>query len=1029
MRCSRATPGASPLTRPAHPCCDASTVGHSLRVALARRSGVRFRPSRPRQFGSGREFRIVGILDALEREPFRGHEFCTAGADGEIAERIQFSKRHAACADLHARPHERAHHAVTKRVGADDRFKHAFPPAMPGELLQLANRGRPLARFAERAEIAEPEEGFGSIRHRAFVKGKWRACDIRSREGLRRRALIGQPIAVLPCERRKARVEVKRHLSHGEDAHVGIAVKRTAQPAQRGIRQGVPRHCPAALHAGERVPLSLGEIDMHNLAGRVHAGIRAPRNDRRRCISESRHEMECVLHDSLHRAEPGLFRPPRETRAVIGEIDADAGRGIRRPAHLVRRHPISVEALVSYHDFATNVPFGGSFYTVSEVRFTIVFSRCTETRKQEMQTPSSTPTSPTRLPHGTSHLAGLDGLRAIGVTLVVIYHLFPQFVPGGFIGVDIFFVVSGFLITTLLVREKNQTGRIDLVSFWKRRARRLLPALAACVSVTCLAAVIIGGDVLLHIREQIIGALTFSANWVLMLLGQSYTQRDALEIYRNFWSLGVEEQFYLLWPLIVLALLLLPRRFRAVAGLALAAISVTAAAVLSGSGASTTRIYYGTDTHAFGLMLGAALALLGQAKPWQIREAYSRRSSVFTRMLTPDLLQFAAIPALAGLGVIAAVVHDSDRAVYPGYLALASVLSTVVIAGCTCFASRLGSALDAPPLRYIGKRSYGIYLWHWPVITLAWALFPSMPRTGWPGAVLAVVSLAISLTAAEISYRYLETPIRRDGFRSRVRRAWDSVGPAGWRSRVRVSLCGALVVALASIGTAAMASTTTTEADEYIQQGEKDLQQSPAPTAKPAPSSAAPAPQNSQEPSATLTIPAAPQTQSPAAPAGDAPVIDGSNVTAIGDSVMVASSGALQRQLPGISIDAKVSRQMKEAPDLVAGMARSGTLRGTVVIGLGTNGPFSIATLERIRTAAGNRTIVFVNTFDNKDWMSVVNQRLADYAKDHQPQVRVADWCDHIRGRTDLLASDQTHPGRTGATIYATAVVHAISQQ
>ncbi|MFK4808377.1 acyltransferase family protein, partial [Microbacterium sp. ZW CA_36] len=212
----------------------------------------------------------------------------------------------------------------------------------------------------------------------------------------------------------------------------------------------------------------------------------------------------------------------------------------------------------------------------------------------------------------TARFAGLDGMRAIAVTLVVVYHLFPPHVlPGGFLGVDVFFVISGFLITSLLLREHTATGRVALGRFWQRRARRLLPALAVVVAVCSALAWLIGGDVLVDLDAQVLGAATFSYNWVSIGGGGGYFAAATPELFRNFWSLAVEEQFYLVWPLVFPLFLLLPRAWaRIAAAFALAAGSAAWMGVVVSSGGDLTRAYFGTDTHAFGLLLGVGLAFL-----------------------------------------------------------------------------------------------------------------------------------------------------------------------------------------------------------------------------------------------------------------------------------------------------------------------------------------------------------------------------------------------------------------------------------
>ena len=200
-------------------------------------------------------------------------------------------------------------------------------------------------------------------------------------------------------------------------------------------------------------------------------------------------------------------------------------------------------------------------------------------------------------------LPGLDGLRAIAVLLVIVYHLWPTAVPGGMIGVDIFFVISGYLITALLLREGAVTGRINLFLFWKRRARRLLPAIALLILVTGPIALAIGGDIQVNLGRQLTGAGTFSSNWLSIFSGNDYFAQTSPELFTNFWSLAVEEQFYLFWPLLLVAAgVILGRRWRRFSLIIFIAIiaSLTSGTVMLAFGAPISRIYYGTDTHVYG---------------------------------------------------------------------------------------------------------------------------------------------------------------------------------------------------------------------------------------------------------------------------------------------------------------------------------------------------------------------------------------------------------------------------------------------
>jgi peptidoglycan/LPS O-acetylase OafA/YrhL/CubicO group peptidase (beta-lactamase class C family) len=380
-----------------------------------------------------------------------------------------------------------------------------------------------------------------------------------------------------------------------------------------------------------------------------------------------------------------------------------------------------------------------------------------------MSTPGPTATSSPgeiKLPF----LPGLDGLRAFAVIAVLLYHADLP-LRGGFLGVEVFFTLSGFLITALLVGEQAATGRIDLRDFWMRRARRLLPALAlVLLSVFAIAAMLPTGETA-GLGGDLLAAIGYVMNWRLVLSGQSYFDAGVRpSLLQHLWSLAVEEQFYLIWPLLFVAgLRLLRPTGLLLTTLLLAAGSAFLSATLYDPGADPSRIYYGTDTRASGILLGAALAMLWA--PWRQPALSSRRLG--------RALDVGGLLALGGLVFAVVQLFDSHPLLYRGGLIAVAVLTLVVIAGLTHPQARLLPALlGSAPLRWVGVRSYGIYLWHWPVFQVT-RPFMDVPF-GNPAAL--VLRLALALLLAELSYRWVEAPVRAGA----IGRLWRAIG-ARWQ--------------------------------------------------------------------------------------------------------------------------------------------------------------------------------------------------------------------------------------------------------
>ena len=392
---------------------------------------------------------------------------------------------------------------------------------------------------------------------------------------------------------------------------------------------------------------------------------------------------------------------------------------------------------------------------------------------------------------GQRYMPGLDGLRAVAVLGVLAYHLGADWIPGGLLGVGVFFTLSGYLITDLLLAQVERRGRIDLPGFWLARARRLLPALVVLLIVVMAWVTVIGPHQPSDFRQSAGSALFYFQNWWLIFHDVSYfAQFASPEPLNHLWSLSVEEQFYIFWPfLLLIGLKLVPevrtgsqiRPRLALVTLGAGLVSVVVMAVLYRSNLDPSRVYYGTDTRAQELLIGAALAMV-----WP------------SRMLRPGIpggaRRLIDAGGTVGLLVIALMFWrcgEFSPFLYRGGFLLLTIATALVVAAAAHPAARLGPVLGVAPLRWIGQRSYGIYLWHFPIIILttpAGAHGPDLLR--------ALLQLAATIVIAALSWKYVEDPIRHGALRRL--RGPQRVSRAG---AAAMGLCG-LIVAAALAGVA-----------------------------------------------------------------------------------------------------------------------------------------------------------------------------------------------------------------------------------
>ena len=623
------------------------------------------------------------------------------------------------------------------------------------------------------------------------------------------------------------------------------------------------------------------------------------------------------------------------------------------------------------------------------------------------------------------YMPGLDGLRAVAVLAVIAYHLNFGWAPGGLLGVGVFFVLSGYLITDLLLAQRERDGRIALGDFWRRRARRLLPALWLMLAAVVVWVSVGQPQQLPMLRGDVGAAFFYISNWWYSFQHISYfASFGPPSPLGHLWSLAVEEQFYLVWPLLLLVGLHLrqrARRRRSIArplvfglrlrllspdGVALlvllaAALSATLMAVLYQPGHDPDRVYYGTDTRAFQLLLGAALAFV-----WPSR--------TLTSAIAPGQRRALDVLGTFGLLTIAVLVFTTNQYepfLYRGGMVLLSLATVAALAALVHPGTTLSRALGIAPLRWVGVRSYGIYLWHYPVIVMTMPLVD----TAGPHLVRTALQLAACFGIAALSWRFVEQPIRRHGFgvvgaALRSARFTYAGLPTGVydAAAVAILLVGASGAGLAMATSPAMTAAQQAQLASTSQAAAADLPLSdPGGCVRPAP--------------LPISLP-------PPPPPAPPPPLSGADVTAIGDSIMIDVQPYLSDQLPGIAVDGAVSRQMYQLPALLAQMHADGTLRTRLVLELGTNGPFDESQLiGALQSVGPMQRIVLVNSSEPRAWETEVNQSLADVAH-RVPHTTIADWHAAAAGHPEYFWDDGVHPNDVGSPVMAALIVHALGQ-
>lgn len=622
------------------------------------------------------------------------------------------------------------------------------------------------------------------------------------------------------------------------------------------------------------------------------------------------------------------------------------------------------------------------------------------------------------------YIPALDGIRTFAVIAVVLYHLGFTWAQGGFQGVTIFFVLSGYLITRLLRIEFARSGTIDLKGFWVRRVRRLVPATVTLVVVVALLCTIFNHVMLTKMRPDILPSLLFFNNWWQIFNNVSYfgALGDPSPL-THFWSLAIEEQFYVVWPVLLFVLLRFGAR-RKVIRIVVAVLAVASAlgmALLYNPAADPSRVYYGTDTRAFAMLVGALLAFVRTSSmnpfTWDAHataQAVSETAHPYRGkpqqqgILRKGALDIAGIAALAGLVALFVYTNGYTSFTYRGGTVIAAVLSAVLIAACVQPDGVLARVFSLPPLVWLGQRSYSIYLWHFPLFALMNPVGDVSAKPWW----MYLIECGVVLLVAELSYRFIETPFRKGAFGAFLQQvASSSFSLSAYvRGRFVPVACAAALV-LGALGGLVFVPSTSALSEEgaALIEGSPDASSNDENGSGDAPSADSAASGKGEE-------------QKPATDAYGFPA-DAYDVLMIGDSVSLRAVDPFNETFPYGHIDAMKNRQFSAAEELFSSYESQGLAGRVVVFALGTNGNVTDDAVDSLMELVGDkRIVVFVTTRSPQGWVSSTNAALKA-ASDRYDNVRIVDWYGYSEGRNDLFDGDGTHLSSQGAKEYV-ALIH-----
>lgn len=601
------------------------------------------------------------------------------------------------------------------------------------------------------------------------------------------------------------------------------------------------------------------------------------------------------------------------------------------------------------------------------------------------------------------YVTGIDGVRTLAVLGVIIYHLLPTTLPGGYLGVPLFLLISGYFVTLQLVRQMDQTGGIQLTKFYLKRLRRLYPVLIVMLTVTTAYITLFARDLLHNIKSTIATNLLWVYNWWEIGHGQSYFDRfNGESPFTHLWTLGVEAQFYFLWPLILFMLfLILRKRSKIKWTVFILAVASAVEMALLFDPQNINRVYYGTDTRAFSLLLGSWLALC-----WPIDRLNASLTTHAARILDGvgigtlliTLLGFFTLPGQSSW-------------TYRGGMFFYSLIGMILIATVVHPGSHMNRWLTNPFFTWIGQRSYGIYVYQLPVMVF----YERVVEIGRHPVINALVECLLILAISEFSYRLVEQPLAHYQWRYLPAsiRHWIDFKMHDWHQWLKVGpvviICFIALCGLMLPSKPAKKSAVQTRIEKSRQTtAAKNKQIAKGKTAKVNVNS------KSLQKKYGLT-------------SNQLKAASELKVTAIGDSVMADASQDIQEIMPHAYVDAEVGRQGNATPAVIKDLKAKGQLQKNVILNLGTNGAMDSQTINDILTAIGKGHQVYWITphVPTRDWEQTVCDQIKQAAKQNV-NVHVIDWNQAANGHAEWFAQDKVHMNEQGNAYFTRLIVKTI---